>query len=69
MTNIRDNEWRRSDSYVCRTCGDAAFINKVIGHLWRCKACGLTTHLVFVYFKEKEDGKVPVQAKDISNTD
>jgi len=69
MSDIHEGEWKRNENYICRTCGDAAFISKINGRLWGCKTCGFTTLNVFIYFKEIRDGKVPVQVGDCPSTD
>lgn len=47
---VNEGEWRKSDKFVCCTCGEPAYLHPYTNHIWGCKKCGFTTYSVAMYF-------------------
>lgn len=66
--DIHAEEWRTAALYICRICGNTAYVSKINQYLWGCKTCGYTTTAVFIYFKEKaNESEMPMQTGDLSS--
>lgn len=43
--------WRKSEqNFVCKLCGNPAYLNPLTNEIWGCKTCDLTTRAIPTFF-------------------
>lgn len=53
---VTQGKWRRSEKYVCRTCGGPAYVHPLTAEILGCKTCRFTAYETSVFFVLARNG-------------